>query len=845
MPATAGLTLHQVLEQLDYASSEHLSINTQAPGGRFTSYTHPSSEIALLGLPQDRDVWFSVNPVRPGPRGRRGGADDVTRLAALWVDLDVKPGGCADLDVARSIIDVLADMLGTRPVVNIYSGHGLQPLWPIDHHPLDTEDARADARVLLRRWGRLVAHVAEQHHAAVDSVFDLARILRAPGSINHKTTPVAVLAVPDTGHPIDVDQVLEQLDAYGAVEQPGDRDRLDTPISNPAEWAWADRTCTYARQTIKGWASEQPAARHPWLVAQTVRLAAMHAHGCLTQADHQRALAVLTDRFGQLLATGNPVRKPGVGEIRDAITWGTARAATMPPERIGRELGAHSHEPPATEATLTLIPGPAAGDPPAPTEGAAPVNGATALHINQPDSDLPRKITVTLTDSGNSELFVAQHADRFRYVPARGAWLQWDGHRWAWCDDDSQAIEAATATIHAIAGRNDDVRKHKARSLSRRGLEATVSLARRNSAIRLNADQLDADPLLLNTPSGIVNLDTGQLSPCAPNNLCTRLTGVDYDPHAKAPRWQQFLHETFDGDSEVIDFAQRLAGYSATGIVTHHVLPFLFGQGGNGKTVFLETIVPILGDYATTTPSNFLMVNAREDESAIARLAGYRMVVCSEVNQNSKFNEAKLKHLTGGDRITARFLYGRHFTFTPSHKLWLMGNHQPKVEAGGESFWRRLRLIPFTNKVPDERKIKGLDKQLVADEGPGILAWIIQGARHVLANGLGDPVQVMAATKQYAAEEDALGRFITDRCRIVDSPLVRTNTAKVRAAYTAWCQQEDERELSPQVFGRELKTRFGIESERSHGQRFYIGFDLGDDPDDDPDSDPELRWDQR
>ena len=274
----------------------------------------------------------------------------------------------------------------------------------------------------------------------------------------------------------------------------------------------------------------------------------------------------------------------------------------------------------------------------------------------------------------------------------------------------------------------------------------------------------------------------------------------------------------------MIGYVQRLAGYSACGAQLEHVLPFLHGSGGNGKSVFLEVMVAILGDYASTTPSDFLLASSRPDESAIARLSGLRFVVCSEANQGAKFDEAKVKLLTGGDRITARFLYGTHFTFIPTHHLWLMGNHQPKVEAGGDSFWRRLRLVPFLNKVEEDKRVEGLAEQLVEAEGPQILAWLIAGAKDAITGKLRAPESVMAATRRYAEEEDDIARFINERVFL--SSAARTNTADVRAAYTAWCRQEGATELSQQAFGRELRSRWGIGTTRGHGKRFYTGLDL-------------------
>jgi P4 family phage/plasmid primase-like protien len=222
------------------------------------------------------------------------------------------------------------------------------------------------------------------------------------------------------------------------------------------------------------------------------------------------------------------------------------------------------------------------------------------------------------------------------------------------------------------------------------------------------------------------------------------------------------------------------------------------------------------------------------------------MVVCSEVNQTARFNEAKVKLLTGGDQITARFLYHEHFTFQPTHQLWLMANHQPRVDAGGEGFWRRLRLIPFTRTVPAARRIDGLAEVLAEQEGAGILAWIVSGARQVLADGLAEPPAVLAATALYAEEEDALGRFVAERCRIGGGQQVRIDTRELRGTYEQWCFLEGEKPISPQLLGRELRGRFDVGHVKSNGRRFYTNLTLLGTEGHDADERPEqLHWTDR
>ncbi|WP_069625365.1 phage/plasmid primase, P4 family [Streptomyces niveus] len=459
-------------------------------------------------------------------------------------------------------------------------------------------------------------------------------------------------------------------------------------------------------------------------------------------------------------------------------------------------------------------------------------DGTAALHLH-PTAEQDSPSTYSRTDDGNALRLVDEHDLDIRYVPQRGKWLRWDGHRWAW--DDAGEVREMCRTIARALPNGEGEAKHRARSLSTAGISAMVAMAQTDPRIVAHAGQLDAHRMLLNTPAGAVDLTTGATIPPDPAQMHTRSTTVAPEPDLATPKWDKFLAQTFGGDNELLRYVQRMAGYSASGSVKWHILPFLHGGGGNGKGVFLNVLRNLLGDYAATAPNSFLMAGAQRHETEIARLHGLRLVIASEVNQEAKFDEAKVKELTGGDGLTARFMRQDHFTFEPTHKLWLMGNHQPRVSAGGKSFWRRLRLMPFT-RTPDE-VIEDLDLILISEEGPGILAWVIAGAVDVFANGLRDPDSVKAATAQYAAEEDALARFLEEGCSVGGGSQVRTVTEVFRSAYEKWCRGEGEDPMPSRQLGRELKDRFNIVRKGSNGTYSYINVALNAPADD--------RWDDK
>ncbi|QJD50473.1 DNA primase/helicase [Mycobacterium phage Chris] len=846
--------LNDLLELLGYADGEYVSINYQRPGGQFTStvveYVEGSDALQQMALTigADSNLWFGVNPTRPRPvdengrRQGRGGSDDVTRLAAIWCDLDVKPGACRDLDHAHAVIDQLSGILGYRPSAVVMSGNGLQPYWPIDDGLIAAEGAesmaeysdelRAEAAALLKRWGRLACIVADGMGAKIDrGVYDLARVLRVPGSYNLKDTddPKLVTIDGDTGAPLTLDELRDRLDEHGVAEYEGDRRTSHEVMSKPDTWTFAPAVCEYFAPTIKAWHDEPITERHPWLVRVSVRLMAALRNKCLTEDGFNEARKMIGDRF--IAATG--VER--TFEVKSAFEWAIGHVATKTDAELATEFGSHLHlweraaarqldlaPMPEDDPAPAKTPPPVASSSPTATEGSlAPVVDINARR----NSAAP---AVTLTDTGNADLLVEMWGPRLRYCPDTGKWLTWAGSRWEHSTDNGEAMVAARKVIESIKLDDDspkDVVQHRMRSLSRKGLENMVALGKTSPRMRVRLADLDAKPYELNTPSGVVDLATGHMTPHNPEGWHTKITGAGYNPAAAAPDWQEFLDNTFGSDPELIAYVQRLAGLAVIGKVTHHVMPFLFGGGSNGKSVLMDVLATVLGDYAITAPANFLLAGRDRHETEIARLHGARLVVCSEINADSKFDEAKVKVLTGGDILSGRYMRQDYFDFVPSHTLFLMGNHQPEVSAGGTSFWRRLRLIPFLHTVPPERRNPNLAVELVRDEGAAILAWVVAGARQVAADGLREPASVLAATKEYSEQEDALGRFIGECCLLTPGASGGgAPPAVVHKAYQRWAIANGEDAMVSQIkLGRELSARFGVRSVVSNGVRHYAG----------------------
>ena len=320
--------------------------------------------------------------------------------------------------------------------------------------------------------------------------------------------------------------------------------------------------------------------------------------------------------------------------------------------------------------------------------------------------------------------------------------------------------------------------------------------------------------------------------PQAPERMHTKQTAVA--PAGTSSTWERFLATTFNHDAALTGYMQRLAGYSATGLQREHVFAFAYGTGGNGKSVYYDAITGALGDYAATLPAGFLMKKPfQEHATELARLNGKRFVVGSETNATDTLDEAKLKMLTGGDRITARFMNKDFFEFTPTHHLHLMGNHQPAVEDGGESVWRRMNLVPFVHTVPAEERDELLPEKLRADAA-AVLAWIIQGAVAYFRDGLQPPEAVRAATEAYKSSQDTVGQFLAARCDLY--PGNRHYTVPVtdlRQAYHIWCVEEGLEPVKGRALASQLKVHgvlVGRDAPRAThgGGRVFGGLQLKD-----------------
>jgi putative DNA primase/helicase len=358
--------------------------------------------------------------------------------------------------------------------------------------------------------------------------------------------------------------------------------------------------------------------------------------------------------------------------------------------------------------------------------------------------------------------FAELHADRVRYVKPWGAWFIWTGVKWL-TDDTLHVVDLARRLCRDAAQRCDKP-KIAIAIASAKTVAAVERLARADRRLAATVDQWDRDPWLLNTPAGIVDLRTGRLGPHRADEYMTKISGVGPDASCSISLWMTFLKRVMNNDEELIAYLQRVAGYGLTGITSEHALFFCYGTGSNGKDTFLNALIGVSGDYHRTSPIEvFTASQGDRHPTELAGLRGARLVTATETEEGRRWAETKIKSVTGGGKITARFMRADFFDFYPQFKLIVAGNHKPGLRSVDEAIRRRMNLIPFTVTIPKEERDLTLGERLKA-EWPGILAWTVAGCLEWQRHGLAAPAAVRSATENYLDAEDSLAAWFENEC---------------------------------------------------------------------------------
>lgn len=445
----------------------------------------------------------------------------------------------------------------------------------------------------------------------------------------------------------------------------------------------------------------------------------------------------------------------------------------------------------------------------------------------------------TLGDIDNGRRFASRFRGELLFDRSSRLWRRYDNGIWKLCDT-GEHVAAGKSVVDEIvleagkrlaenptdanrASHSQAVKVH--RSMPR--VMAMLEMAAAEPGMSVaDSSAFDANPYLLGVEGGAIDLRVGKLLPASPTNRISRCVGVRYDPTATCPRFKAFLSDILASEGQV-RFAQRFAGYTLTGSVAEEKLLFMQGGGANGKSVLANILSGVIGEYAVTVGFELLAVTKHEGEVSRhkVRLRGARMVLVNEVGQNDTFNDQRLKEITSSEKIPARYLYGEAFDFPPTHKLWVRGNHRPAVLDSGDGLWRRLILLPFRRKFAEHEQVHGLDRQILEEEGSGILNWCIEGCLEWQKHGLAVPKSISRETAQYRADTDVVGEWIGTECEM--RPGLRGRTTPLYEAYQEAMGRAGIAPKSQPAFTRMMSAR-GFRRDSSNGKSFLHGIDLAD-----------------
>lgn len=426
-------------------------------------------------------------------------------------------------------------------------------------------------------------------------------------------------------------------------------------------------------------------------------------------------------------------------------------------------------------------------------------------------------------EMGDAELFVNLLQNDYCYDCYTHTWYKWGGHCWKGSGGVLSVVDEVVKVY--------EKETCKAREMDRIQLRKRITILntrrRRVDVIKLAEDILsqhtdikwDSKPWLLPCVNGVINLRSGELVSGTPEDYQRSCCPTTYRGlKVICPRWDEFLLQIMDGSTEMADYIQRLVGYAISGTAGEGVFPVLWGRGRNGKGTMLEVLAKVLGDFATPIPSSLLMEQTYTRSSAapspdLMRLMGKRLVWANETDEDRKLSTSMVKWLVGGDTIVARPLHGNEVTFQPTHTMFMLTNHKPKVEANDYALWQRLHLIPFTlsfvdNPVRGDERKRDLDlmRRFTRIEDQGILAWAVRGCLEWQEWGLCPPQAVTGAVQAYIAEEDYVSEFLRDETTPGDrGEWVRA--LAVYQCYRVWAQERGIHPVTMTKFGRDMTEK--------------------------------------
>ena len=444
------------------------------------------------------------------------------------------------------------------------------------------------------------------------------------------------------------------------------------------------------------------------------------------------------------------------------------------------------------------------------------------------DARGPTPASGDLTPLGVHSKWMKENSAFWRYLvtgtSAGGTWAKWDGARFkrlssGYAFRNTKALVSELVNDIVKTAADPDKARQTTRALRQPNFVAAVETY--NAAEQIDQlEDYDAEPLVINTPGGVVNLQTGEIVPHEVSQRFLKIAGATPTTGAPCPTWLRCLNDWCGGDKEMVDYIQRLVGYSLRGDNQEHVVVFLYGPGANGKSVFLRVLQALHGDYSATASHRVFTADKIDDHpTSIAALVGSRLAAIPEVPPGARFDEEALKRVSGGDKLAARFMRQDFFEFIPQFLPLIVGNNEPSTRDVGESMTRRLHVIPFDHTIPEDRRDKELLAKLMLELG-AIMQWAVAGHAHYLVDKLTKPERVREATDAYFEDHDRIGRFLAEWT--TESPDGQISASLLYGDYIRWINDQGERPESQRRFGQGLASRGVAKEKKSHGF-VYLG----------------------
>lgn len=435
-------------------------------------------------------------------------------------------------------------------------------------------------------------------------------------------------------------------------------------------------------------------------------------------------------------------------------------------------------------------------------------------------------------DTGNADRFIDRYGHLYKHSYITNKFYIYDGQKWK-VDDRGAIRKLIDEMIESIKNEkvlhSEDVTEEEAREAFQKYYKKTRGTQSKKNIMNelmhrktVRPDEFDKDDMLLNVANGYIDLTSRELYKHDINRMFSQIANTDYSEKMQPAVWLDFLNDIFAGDKAVIRYIQKALGYSLTGSTREQIMFILFGKGRNGKSIFVETIAEILGNYSNNMQAKSLMVQKNDNVNTdIARLSKARFVTSSEPNEGFRFDEGLIKQLTGGDKVTARFLYAEEFEYTPKFKIWVSTNHKPIIRGTDDGIWRRLVLIPFDVQIPEEKVDKDLKYKLLR-EAPAILNWMAEGAYMWMREGLELPEKLKDAGQTYRTEMDVVEQFVQEKCKRAEG--VKETGKALYEEYKKWADENNEYKMDKNKFGKKLKEKF--RSKKMNNGVNYLGVEL-------------------